>query len=288
MAVYDQSSEEITAGSTISGFVETFTIPESGYYGFVLSKTDNSAFNFSTESKEFYDYVSIVTEITTLELNTGNLFGSTNNTDATRATAIKNIYLDANTKITVKDQEKHSVAVYSQTSETIVASTNISGGYQKEFTIAEDGWYGFVLTNTTEFNFTTDSSNFYDYVTFSTIQELTFNDITIETGSKYGSGYEQNKARASSNKNVYLEAGTIISLSSANYGMGIYLQTGETDITTGSTLTTGWATDPFTITESGYYGFAFKRVDNEDFDFSNTDPTALSGYITITIEVEQN
>ncbi len=224
-----------------------------------------------------------------LELVVGNKFSTDSiiQTNTNRVTASKNIYLNKDTIVNVKELGVYNMAVYSQTGEQIMPTSNISGGFTDSFTISESGYYGFVLSKDdgSEFNFSTESKEFYDYVTLTKMQQLNFNDVEVELGSKYGAGYETNNARASSNKNVYLESGTVVSLSVNDYAMGIYLQNGETTITTGKTLTNGWATEPFTITESGYYGFAFKRTDDNEFDFLNVDPTDLSGFVTFTIEI---
>ncbi|MBQ9786360.1 MAG: hypothetical protein IJW25_02725, partial [Clostridia bacterium] len=269
------------------GYVDTFTITESGYYGFVLSQDDGSEFNFVSMSKEFYDYVTIEELVaeTSNQLTIGNLFGSgTSLTDATRATLTKNIYLKADTTITVKDASKHNIAVYAQTSETITTSTNISGGYQTEYTVTEDGWYGFVLNNTSEFDFTSDSTNFYDYVT---VDEEAY--ISIVLGNKYYTGNADDATRASASKNIYLKAGTIISLKDANYLYGIFAQTGESVVasSTGDTTLQSWTAENYTISEDGWYGFAVAHDDKTTvFDF-NSDSDNIYDYITITEPVEQ-
>ena len=72
-----------------------------------------------------------------------------------------------------------------------------------------------------------------------------------------------------------------------DYILSKYKGYGENETIVSSTNISGGYQKEFTITESGYYGFAFKRADNADFDFTNTDPIDLASFVTITIEVSQ-
>lgn len=312
VAVYAQTGEAIEASSSISGgFKDTFAVTEDGWYGFVLATDDDSDFNFLTMSKEFYDYVTITPPTPTPEqpgdggegqeptdptpgegeddgevaenaLVTGNKFGSTDNvlSDKTRATATKNIYINGTATITAKSAAV-KVAVYAQTGEEITASSSISGGYKTEFSITAPGWYGFVLAKEgVEFDFSTDSDDLYDYISID-INEIQTFEVTFEIGSKYGAGYEEDVKRASTVKNVYLTAGTTIVKANDDYAYAVYKQTGETEITTGSSISGGWNSTTFVITESGWYGFALKKVSEAAFDFESTDSADLASYVTI-------
>ncbi len=286
-AVYSQTSTNIVVGTNISGgFVDEFVVETSGYYGFVIKRNDDVEFNFSTMSKDFVDYVDINDQseevFATYSLAVGNLFGTgATLTDRTRATLEKNIYLEEGTVITTKNSAKNNLAVYSQAGEEIVTTTNISGGYVETFTIQTEGWYGFVLNNTAEFDFETEGESLLDYVTVTVPQDEVVADVIVEAGSKYGAGYETNSARASSKNNVYLEEGTTIKLVNTDYLMALYPQSSETQITQGSNITSGWTGADFVITESGYYGFAFKRTDDRDFAFDSTDSINLADYVVV-------
>lgn len=289
VAVYKQTSETITTGSSISGgFKDTYTVTESGYYGFVFAKKDTSSFNFSTDSKEFYDYVTVTTPVAERELVIGNQFGSgATLTDNTRATLAKNIYIESPITISTKDSANFEVAVYSQNGETITASSSISGGYVASYQITEPGWYGFALKNINgTFDFNSMSKTFDDYVTFNNFVSVSLDGITVETGSKYAAGYETNTARASSNINVYLRAGTILSVKdTATYAFAVYRQTGLTTINNSTnSLTNGWNDITYTIQENGFYGIALKRIDAVAFDFTNVDSTTLSDYVDAKID----
>ncbi|MBR2909005.1 MAG: hypothetical protein IKC11_01500 [Clostridia bacterium] len=287
MAVYAQTGETIESSSSITGgYVTEYTVSSAGWYGIVISQ--ENSFNFATDSADLYDYVTITEPEVQLTLVTGNKFGTgATLTDTTRATTSKNIYLSANTIITVKDSSVYKIAVYAQTSEDIVTATNISGGYVTEFKITTDGWYGFVISNTSSFDFSTSSVDFYSYVAVGEFETVDLTAVSVETGSKFAANYESVANRASTDKNLYLEVGTIVTLKdSSTYAMAIYAQTGETNITTGTSITNGWNDTTFVITEAGWYGIAFKRVDNANFDFVNTDSTKLEEYVTVLKESE--
>ncbi len=320
LAVYAQTGEAIAASSSISGgFVDTFEIQEDGWYGFVLSMDDGSDFNFLTMSKEFYDYVTITPPTSTPEepgdggegeegeeptdptpgegeddgevaesaLVTGNKFGTTDNVllDTRRATVTKNIYINGIATVSVKNSAV-KFAVYAQTGETITVTeglTSLTGGYNEgEYLITAPGWYGFVLAtkDDSNFNFSTMSNDLLDYISIEVNEIQTF-EVTFEAGSKYGAGYEEDVKRASTVKNVYLTAGTTIVKANADYAYAVYKQTGETEITTGSSISGGWDATTFVIAESGWYGFALKKVSEAAFDFESTDSADLASYVTI-------
>ena len=323
IAVYAQTGESITTASNISGgFVDTYTITEDGWYGFVLQMDDNSDFNFLTMSKEFYDYVDITPATQTPEvpddggdtptdptpgegeeggesgevaehgLITGNKFGTTDTVllDTRRATATKNIYIDGIATVSVKNPAV-KFAVYAQTGETITVTeglTSLTGGYNEgEYLITAPGWYGFVLAtkDDSNFNFSTMSNELYDYISIEIKQETPF-EVVFEAGSKYGASYETDITRASTNKNIYLTAGTIIVKANEDYAYAVYTQTGETEITTGKSISGGWDATTFVIEEEGWYGFALKKADEGAFDFESTDSPNLASYVTIYMPVE--
>lgn len=89
--------------------------------------------------------------------------------------------------------------------------------------------------------------------------------------------------RISAQKNIYLTAGTTISLKNpTTYKFAIPPQRSEEITQQGSYANGGWSTEEYTIETDGWYGFMFARIDNADFNLGTTDPNTLDGYVTIS------
>ena len=96
-------------------------------------------------------------------------------------------------------------------------------------------------------------------------------------------GMENATNRASTIKNVYLKSGDVIRLKdSTTYKYGVYSQTGENVVSSGgasNVLTNGWVTSPITIPSDGWYGIAFSRNDDANFNFDGVDSSILEYYL---------
>ena len=106
-------------------------------------------------------------------------------------------------------------------------------------------------------------------------------ELALIIGNRYVSAYQSSTNRASSNTNLYLTAGTVVSLTNnTNYNYGIYA-TGTEEASSGTLLGGGWISQSYTITSDGWYGLALKKTSDANFDFP-TESTNLYSYITIT------
>ena len=106
-------------------------------------------------------------------------------------------------------------------------------------------------------------------------------DIELQKGNTYNTTYKDSTNRASITHNIYIKANTIISLKNNTYKYGIYRQTSSNTTVDTNTITGGWTTIDYEITQDGWYGIAFCRVDDTNFDFNNNDSEILSDYIEI-------
>ena len=291
IAVYRQESAAIVASTSISGgYVDEYTTEEDGWYGFVLSQDDADAvFNFSSMSKEFYNYVDITLPLPAGALMTGNQYGgSPYSEDATRASVVKNIYFDGSATLVVKNSNDYKFAVYSQSGETLTQISSLTGGFVTNYTITEPGWYGFVIANqkSEEFDFSSSVETIYDYIEISFIEELDLSTLSMITGNQFDANYVSDSSRASASKNVYLTAGSIISLKNENYLFGVFEQTGE-ELSVDGECIQAWTAEDYIISADGWYGLTFANKDKTTiFDF-NSVPSIVGEYITITQNVEE-
>ena len=97
-------------------------------------------------------------------------------------------------------------------------------------------------------------------------------------------GMENATNRASTVNNIYLKLGEVIRLKdNTTYKYGVYRQTGENVVSSGAAsdcLTNGWITTSFTIPSDGWYGIAFSRNDNSNFNFNGVDSTVIDDYLS--------
>lgn len=104
-------------------------------------------------------------------------------------------------------------------------------------------------------------------------------NIKVEEGNKYDSSHSSDLNRASISKNVYLKSGTVIKLKdTTTYKYGVY-QTSNEYSTQSTLISGGWITKDYAIESDGWYGIAFARNDNANFDFDNVDPAEFDNYL---------
>ena len=224
----------------------------------------------------------IPTDINQITLQIGNDYGVDNLDSLNRLSVTKNVYLEAGTIIRVKNPNVFKYALYSQTSENLVFTTNMSGGYiTNDYTITTSGWYGLAFAKIDNSDFDlggTDSNLLIDYIEFLKEAETDFN-MTLQVGNDYGSTTGDATNRASLTKNIYLKSGTVISVKdTSKYKYSLYSQTSE-NLEYTSNITGGWTTENYTITTNGWYGISLATVDNSDFDLGGTDSNIITGYL---------
>ncbi len=287
-ALYSQSYENLVFSSNITGGYTTndYTVTTSGWYGFAFVKTDDSNFDLGgVDSNLLVDYIEFLEEPKTdlnVTLQIGNKYGASTATATNRATVIKNIYLKANTVISVKDASKYKYSLYNQNGETIEYASNITGGWTtNNYTITSDGWYGISIATVDDSNFDlggTDSNIITAYINFGSYDE-TDSIVAMEYGNDFDPNQLDNKTRATAVKNIYLEKGTVISLKdSTTYNYAVSIQTAESVVANTEYLVV-WTAEEVTITTDGYYGFTVKRVDNAELDLGVTDPDTITEYL---------
>ncbi|MBP3597125.1 MAG: SGNH/GDSL hydrolase family protein [Clostridia bacterium] len=198
-----------------------------------------------------------------------------------RASIVKNIYLKSGDVIGLKDNTTYKYGVYTQTSENVVAGVGIlltDGWITASYTIPSDGWYGiaFARNDDANFNFNgVDSSVLDDYL------EIYNNYLKKGNGYSTESEYINAENRASIVKNIYLKSGDVIKLKdNTTYQYGVYVQTSENVVAgEGILLTDGWITASYTIPSDGWYGIAFARKDDANFDFNGVDSLVIDDYL---------
>lgn len=117
------------------------------------------------------------------------------------------------------------------------------------------------------------------------IEKSDSDTIQMQYGNKFASGFND-RSRASSTKNIYLEEGTIIKLLNS---YELQWAIGETVDEYSNTKISGyypesqWSSiDTYVVTKSGYYGFTFKYITNQQFNFEeNPETDDLMVYISI-------
>lgn len=221
------------------------------------------------------------TPVVTGDLSIGNAYSEQFLTTQNRMSVKENVYLKAGTVIDLKNSA-YKFGLYNQTSEEIEYASIIDGEWKTTpYTITTTGWYGVALSKADSSNFdvTTDSTTLSDYVSIT--------EATMSAGNLYGSTATIDTTRASITQNVYLKAGTIISLNdNTTYKWGAYSQGSQTIEYAGTgtaytVVTGGWITDSYTIQTDGWYGIVLLKADNSAFDFS-TESTDFTTYYTLT------
>ena len=220
-----------------------------------------------------------------ITMQVGNKYYHANVNDTNRISATKNVYLSSGTTIKIKNASTYMFGVFSQSGEDVVTSnvdgTCLQAWTTNDYIISSDGWYGIAIkrSDNVDFNLgSTDSNYLDDYVTYVAASHSV--DVSLQLGNKYDSNYSSASNRATVVKNVYLIAGTTISLKNSSiYNYGLCSQNGETISSNTSYLTGGWTANNYTITSNGYYGITFKRVDGADFDLGGNDSNLLTDYL---------
>ncbi len=230
----------------------------------------------SGDTSEIPEYVPDYT------IRIGNRFGGVNfATTPNRACTLKNLYLKAGTIVILKDNEKYNWAI---SPETGVDSTNENGQYLTQGwdegayqVIPNDGWYGFTLAQTPNFDLgSADSNNLLDYFVIT-------EQVEMENDNRFASNASTASTRLSSVINLYLPAGTVITFKTGTPATHWAISKATIDNPDHQDYKTpgGWTSQSsFTVTEAGYYGFVLKNdstalnaADYDLFDFF-----IISGY----------
>ena len=216
-----------------------------------------------------------------VEMTYGNDFSTQSQwyDDQTRASTTKNIYLTKGTVISLINPTEYNIAVYEQASETMVQGEVVasltSGWTPQNIIIPKDGWYGITIKKLSgeTFNFNgTDDKYLDSYVTYQTIE--------MQIGNKYYIDYVNTPNRMSVTRNVYLKKGTIITVNDlSTYMLGVFAQYSP-EITLETISLQSWASKNYTIPSDGWYGIAFKRVDDANLVFGTVDSKNLADYVT--------
>ena len=185
--------------------------------------------------------------------------------------------MTSGTVISLKNTATYKYGIYQTASEFGTQSTLISGGWiTNNYTIESDGWYGIAFARNDNTNFdldNVDSTKFDDYINI-----VEPGNIEVEIGNRYDGSHANDLNRASTSSNIYLTSGTVISLKdTATYKYGVYQIVG----TQKTLISGGWITNNYIIESDGWYGIAFARKDNANFDFDNVDSTELNTYLDL-------
>ena len=280
--VYQTTSESGTQSTLISGgwITKDYTVESDGWYGIAFARNDNANFDFdNVDSTKFDDYINIA-EPDDIEVEIGNRYDGSHANDLNRASITNNVYLKSGTVISLKDTATYKYGVYQTASEFGTQSTLISGGWiTNNYVIESDGWYGiaFARNDNTNFDFdNVDSTKFDDYINI--VEPGNVENIKVQAGNTYDGSHANDLNRASTSSNIYLTSGTVISLKdTATYKYGVYQIVG----TQKTLVSSGWITNNYTIESDGWYGIAFARKDNANFDFDNVDSTELNTYLDL-------
>jgi len=107
----------------------------------------------------------------------------------------------------------------------------------------------------------------------------------LRIGNRFGgASYENDSTRACTKKNVYLKAGTVITMKDeAKYDWAVSKENSDSSTTESDYyFSPRWDEAAYRIiAEDGYYGFALKEKDNAVFDFSGETPKDLLDYFEI-------
>ena len=194
---------------------------------------------------------------------------------------MKNLYLKAGTIVILKDNDKYNWAISPETS---VDSTNENGKYLTQGwdegayqVISNDGWYGFTLAQTPNFDLGgADSNNLLDYFVIT-------EQVKMENDNRFAPNASTASTRLSSAINLYLPAGTVITFKTGTPATHWAISKATIDNPNYQDYkTNGWTsqTTSFTVTEAGYYGFVLKNdstaLNSADYDLF--DFFVISGY----------
>ena len=113
-------------------------------------------------------------------------------------------------------------------------------------------------------------------------------DYSLRIGNRFGgASFETTPNRICTKKNIYLKAGTIITIKdNATYNWAVSQETSEDSTNQGKyVFSAGWDTSAYRVIESdGWYGFTLARESN--FDLDGGDSSDLSDYFVIVEQVE--
>ena len=114
-------------------------------------------------------------------------------------------------------------------------------------------------------------------------------DYSLRTGNRFGgASFETATNRICTTKNLYLRAGTIITLKdNDNYDWAVSKETSATSTnTSGYCFSDAWDTAGYqVVTEDGWYGFTIKKSNDANFDLGGTDSNDLQDYFVIAEQV---
>ena len=117
-----------------------------------------------------------------------------------------------------------------------------------------------------------------------TEQKQNFGDVLMQYGNKFANSYANDRTRATSVTNIYLEKGQTVEILSTENLKWALAKTDSADSTSYSRYypKNGWnTTSSYTVAESGYYGLVLMRSDESEFNFDNGDAKDLLGYISV-------
>ena len=107
-------------------------------------------------------------------------------------------------------------------------------------------------------------------------------EYTLKFGNDYNSTWADKENRACIQPYVITIPANTSFTAIDGYLFGLYSITNEADILTNTLITSNWV-ESFTVTSSGTYGVAIKKVDDTNFDFS-TDRIYISDYVTSSVD----
>lgn len=252
-----------------------------------------------TENPEEPDDGGEALEWETIGFEKGNLFGaSSGNAQANRMSSLKNIYLTKDQTISILNNSTYKYFLYPQTGydRTQVSASNLTAVMDQwatgPYVAVTSGWYGVVIAKNddTDFDNTTISnSKLSDFFSLSadTLENDNISNFTMVLGHQYVETGPSLTTRSSLNKNIFLKAGTTISLvNTEGYKFAVYTQIDENyDFYTQSNslqiLTDGYQKTSVTVAETGYYGIVLVKETEADFNF-NSDSNQASNYLSIS------
>lgn len=113
-------------------------------------------------------------------------------------------------------------------------------------------------------------------------------DYSLRIGNRFGgASFATTPTRACTENNIYLKAGTIITIKdNATYDWAVSQETSEDSTKQGKyVFSAGWDTSAYRVIESdGWYGFTLARKSN--FDLGGADSSDLLDYFVIVEQVE--
>ena len=115
-------------------------------------------------------------------------------------------------------------------------------------------------------------------------QEPEISRVLMQYGNKFVKSYANDRTRATSEINIYLEEGQTVTILSTQNLQWALAKTDSVNSTSYSRYypKNGWnSVASYTVAESGYYGLVLMKSDKSEFDFENFDPAEMSSYILI-------